>query len=227
MNFRHELKYFIHNSDIETLKLKLKAVMDSDPNQGEFGYNISSLYFDTIYNRFYDENNAGLSKRDKIRIRKYNHSNDLFKLEIKSKDTSLCYKQSQTISIDDVNNLMKLPYYQQNIADIKSVLNKVLLSNQLLCLKPSVIVDYDRYALVYKTGNVRITFDSHIKGNTYINQFIDNKALGINILKDNMAILEVKYDDILPNFIADILDSYHLNQTAFSKYYLCRQATEM
>lgn len=224
MIYRHELKYYIHKFDVETLKNELSLIMDSDPNQSKEGYKVSSLYFDTIYNRFYDENDAGTSVRNKIRIRTYNQEFKNFKLEIKSKKDSLCHKESEDVNLTTVNKLMNLPYDIELIEDEKGVLSKVLLANKMYCLKPVVVVNYNRFALIHKTGNVRITFDSNIKGDMNIDNFLVETKTGVNIISDDYAILEVKYDDILPNYIANTLDKYNLNQIAFSKYYLCRKA---
>ena len=38
-------------------------------------------------------------------------------------------------------------------------------------------------------------------------------------------LLEVKYDEFLPDHIYRSLSLNNLNQTAFSKYYLCRKYT--
>jgi hypothetical protein len=35
--------------------------------------------------------------------------------------------------------------------------------------------------------------------------------------------VEVKFDELLPDFIYELLQSSRLVQTAFSKYYLCRR----
>lgn len=221
--YRHELKYYIHQFDKEKLQLELSQIMDVDRNQSDNGYSVSSLYFDTLYNRFFDENEAGVNERKKIRIRKYNDDNNVLKIEIKSKKDSLCLKESNIISLETTKKMLNLPY--DDINDYSNpTLSRVLLANRLLSIRPAVIIDYDRYALIHKTGNVRITFDSNIKGNMYINKFLDNDHTGINILNDDYSILEVKYDDILPNYISNILDKYNLNQIAFSKYYLCRKA---
>ena len=38
-------------------------------------------------------------------------------------------------------------------------------------------------------------------------------------------ILEVKYDELLPDFLYQLMSLGSLQQTAFSKYYLCRKFT--
>ena len=44
------------------------------------------------------------------------------------------------------------------------------------------------------------------------------------MLPKGMHVLEVKYDEMLPDFVAKQLEIGKLNQTAFSKYYLGRIA---
>lgn len=226
MIYRHELKYLINRFDGETLKSKLRVLMDNDQNSDDGVYKVSSLYFDTLYNRFYDENAAGSDIRKKIRIRKYNDNNEFIKLEIKSKNNSLCYKESQKIDANIASRLSHMPYVNF-VGYSKGTLGKVLLANSMYCLKPAIIVDYNRYALVHKTGNVRITFDYNITGDVYINNFLSDYRSGLNIIDDNHMILEVKYDDILPSYINDMLEDYKLNQIAYSKYYLCRNMMDI
>lgn len=226
MIYRHELKYLINRFDGETLKSKLNVVMDNDPNSKQNGYKVSSLYFDTIYDRFYDENAAGADLRNKIRIRRYNNDNSSLKLEIKSKNNSLCHKESQTISEDTTRRLTHMPYVNF-LGYSKNTLGKVLLANSMYCLKPSIIVDYNRYALVHNTGNVRVTFDYNITGDIYTDNFLSEDRCGLNIIDDDHMILEVKYDNLLPNYISETLDEYNLNQIAYSKYYLCRNMLDI
>lgn len=40
-------------------------------------------------------------------------------------------------------------------------------------------------------------------------------------------VLEVKYDELLPDHIAQLLELDTLTQTACSKYFLCRQACDI
>ena len=221
MKYRHELKYFISESDICVLQQQLRPFMVTYPNQGEYGYTISSVYFDTPYNRFLDENEAGISLRDKVRIRTYNHDYSKVKLEIKSKNNALCIKKSCNLSPTDYQSLMHYPY-AMNLNNLDNeVLSKVALMNATCVLQPVVIVEYDRYALVHNCGNVRITFDRNIRASRQVENF-NQAPLCIPVLDQGQHILEVKYDDILPNYIASILDTMNLNQTAFSKYQMCR-----
>jgi hypothetical protein len=89
-------------------------------------------------------------------------------------------------------------------------------------LKPKVIVTYERKAFVYETGNVRITFDRNVRGSNRIDLFGDKNLL-YEYPKDYNAILEVKYDEFLPDFIAQSLEIDSMWQVSYSKYKICRE----
>ncbi|MBQ7283749.1 MAG: VTC domain-containing protein, partial [Oscillospiraceae bacterium] len=101
------------------------------------------------------------------------------------------------------------------------------LKMQMRCAKmmPKTIVEYERTAFVHPIGNVRITFDRNIAASRYTDSFFCEKTQGLTpVLPAGMHVLEVKYDEFLPDFIAKQLEIGILRQTAFSKYYLGRLA---
>ena len=74
-------------------------------------------------------------------------------------------------------------------------------------------------------GNVRVTFDRNIMASRACDEFLENRVSGmVPILPKGLHVLEVKYDEFLPDFIARQLEIGNLRQTAFSKYYLGRLA---
>ena len=98
---RHELKYFITPAEMSVLRGVLTPVMQLDPNGNENNeYHIRSLYFDTINDSALEEKIAGVGNRKKYRIRIYNFSDKVIKLECKSKYGDLISKQSVTIPRD-------------------------------------------------------------------------------------------------------------------------------
>ena len=92
-------------------------------------------------------------------------------------------------------------------------------------MEPKVIISYERSAFVHPTGNVRITFDRNIMASRVCDDFFEERVSGlVPVLPVGMHVLEVKYDEILPDVIAKQLEIGNLRQTAFSKYYLGRLA---
>ena len=52
----------------------------------------------------------------------------------------------------------------------------------------------------------------------------EHVACTVPVLPAGMHVLEVKYDELLPDYIAQLLETGKLQRTAFSKYYLGRMA---
>ena len=92
-------------------------------------------------------------------------------------------------------------------------------------LHPVVIVEYDRIPYVYKNGNVRITLDTNICASSAVSTFLDETIPRRPVLPLGQQLLEVKYDEYLPDFLYRSLQLPSLQQTAFSKYYICRNYT--
>ena len=93
---------------------------------------------------------------------------------------------------------------------------------QLSRLRPVQIVQYERVAMVEKVGHVRITFDRNIEGSSEVSRFFQNNIHGVPAFESGIHILEVKYDEFLPDHIAGLLEIGSLRRTSFSKYYLSR-----
>ena len=75
---------------------------------------------------------------------------------------------------------------------------------------------------VEKNGNVRITFDRNISGCDKVTNFFEEKIQLVLLLPAGWHVLEVKYDEFLPDYIKDVLEIGILQRTAFSKYYYAR-----
>ena len=89
---------------------------------------------------------------------------------------------------------------------------------------PAVIVEYDRVPYVYPDGNVRITIDRNICASPDTGEFLRQDIVTVPVLERGYHLLEVKYDEYLPDFIRQALQIVSLDKTSFSKYYLCRLA---
>lgn len=224
-NYRHELKYLVSAVEIEMLRNKINHLLPMDSHAAAEGsYSIRSLYFDDYRNRCFYENENGTDPREKFRIRIYNHSAERITLECKRKERGKTLKTSCPLTLEQTKQLMKgqaLP----NIGEQHPVLKKLTLEMLLHRLRPVVIVQYDRIPFVYKNGNVRITLDSNIRSSNAIDRFWDACIPCRPIMPMGCQLLEVKYDEYLPDFIYRSLQLESLQQTAFSKYYLCRKYT--
>ena len=162
---RHELKYFINEAQYQVLSGILDHVLHRDPNGDEYNeYHIRSLYFDTVFNDALYDKIDGNPNRDKYRIRIYNFSDRVIKLECKTKVGSLISKRSQTIPRLLCEQLMAGD--PTGLETTRSgLLNDVFREMTVNLLRPVVLVDYVREAYLHPAEDVRITFDKQL--NTY------------------------------------------------------------
>lgn len=223
--FRHEFKYTITQGEKQLLQNRLKNMLPIDKHAVQAGfYNIRSLYFDDYENKCYYENENGTDPREKFRIRIYNHSSRRISLECKRKERSKTLKTSCPLTIEQTQCLMEgriIP----DIASQHPLLRKLTLLMMTRRMRPVVIVEYDRVPYVYKNGNVRVTLDYNISSCRDVSRFLDENIPKRPVMPAGCQLLEVKYDEFIPDFIYENLQLHSLRQTAFSKYYMCRKYT--
>ena len=160
---RHELKYFIHPAEVEALRNRLRPAMTLDSHcVGGRPYVIRSLYFDDIDDSAYYDKEAGVSNRDKYRIRIYRHSDQEIFIERKRKLGDLIQKSSTQITrrlCDQIVSGDPRGLYRSSNA----LLQDLYVQMRTRLLRPRVIVDYEREAYLHPAENVRITFDLKLR----------------------------------------------------------------
>ncbi|MBQ0051419.1 MAG: polyphosphate polymerase domain-containing protein [Treponema sp.] len=225
--WRHEYKYFSPERLLQVLQQRTACVLQKDPHVGEKGfYHIRSIYFDDIYNTCYEENLSGTDPREKFRIRIYNNSDKRISLELKQRKMGKCLKTSSPVSKERLLALTEFDFQNEILRPTEedSFIYKKFYSQILYRgLKPVNIVCYDRVPYIYRTGNVRITFDRNIRSGRDFSRFFDNDLPARPILPKGTNLIEVKFDELLPDYIFELLQTGELSQTSFSKYFLCRK----
>ena len=130
------------------------------------------------------------------------------------------------LSGDEFNNIMN-----KNFSFLKNNENKMLMEfyTDLIVnrYEPMVIVDYTREAYVHKLNNIRITFDKFLRTGLYETSIFRKDAPTVDVIEQPKMILEVKYDNFLPDFIRDILQISSSQRYAISKYVICRKFTKI
>ncbi|MBP3415175.1 MAG: polyphosphate polymerase domain-containing protein [Clostridia bacterium] len=220
---RHELKYLISYRDYFLLSSRLARFMKRDKNSGDDGYFIRSLYFDDIYDSCYVEKEDGIGRRRKYRIRIYNLDDDVIKFEIKDKFDSYISKSSANITIEQCKKLVVGNFDFMLNSDSKT-LRMAFVDARTKLLRPKVIVDYSREVFVGEEGNVRITFDKELRAGIGSFDIFSAKVPTIPAIEDDRLILEVKFDDYLPEQIRELLHPVNRWQTSESKFWRCRKA---
>ena len=222
IKYRVEKKYLVSDGDLLKIKQRLAAIMSTDEHQSGQCYEIRSVYFDNICDSCFHESESGVDMRKKFRIRCYNGSDEVIKLEIKEKQMGFNRKISCPISREEYELLLaggELPFGD------RVALNQLLLNMQIGEMKAKTLVRYERTAFVHPSGNVRITFDRNISAcSEFADFFSECVSDCVPVLEKGMHVLEVKYDEFLPDIISKQLEIGNLRQTTFSKYYLGRLA---
>lgn len=222
LKYRHELKHCITPGEDVILSSRLRKLFPHDKNANRRGsYCVCSLYFDTPFDTALREKINGVNCREKFRLRHYNGNLDFIRLEKKSKRNSLGFKQSTPITKSQVEALLK-----GDIAFLLESGNALMqelywkMKGELLA--PKTIVTYDREAFLYAPGNVRITIDRALRSALRCTDFLDSD-ISYTPVNDNMAVLEVKYDEFLPEIVKMAVQTPHTRTTAYSKYAICRR----
>ena len=220
--FRHEYKYVSPEGLLSSLQRRLSAFMPLDPHAEGGQYSIRSVYFDDLYDTCFLENEDGADPREKFRIRIYGTSKEHVTLELKRKERGKCLKTACPIPLETCGEILcgKIP---RLATDQPYLLKKLICQMQFRALRPVVIVAYERVPFVWRTGNVRVTFDRNIRSSSKISSFFDEDLPCRPVLPAGVNMMEVKFDELLPDFIDHVLEARVLRQTAFSKYYLCRK----
>ena len=222
-NYRHEFKYMISEPILVLLRERLRNLLPTDPHAGPEGrYSIRSLYFDDYYNTCYYENENGVEPREKYRIRIYNASDSRITLECKKKIHGMTIKTSSPLTKQQAQQLINVNPLP-SMDDLDGALGKFLLLSMQRHMCPSTIVEYQRAAYIYSAGNVRVTFDTNIVSSHDFDSFFNPTIFYRPILPAGFHLMEVKFDHFLPDFIYQSLQLGHLQQTSFSKFYLCRK----
>lgn len=218
MDYRHELKFLVSEQELQMIGYRLKPLMRLDAHHEEGTYTIRSLYFDDLADSCLQENEDGVDNRRKLRIRIYSGDDGVIKLEKKVKHRGMTRKFSEEISREQCLAYMegKAPSLTQDSGSLQKELFAEMKMNGM---HPASIVEYERTAYIEQRGNVRITFDRNISGSGAFSSFLDRQILLLPSLPKGQHILEVKYDQFLPRYIGEILETGTLQQISFSKYY--------
>ena len=221
--YRHELKFLCDEAQLLLLEKRIQHICKSDKHACESGtYMIRSLYFDTMDNACYLENEMGTDRRKKYRIRIYNGKTDYIKLECKYSIYNMKAKESCRITKEQCQQLMKGKPVS-GLQEEQELLRRFLVERRLQLLEPKVIVEYVRTPYIYEAGNVRVTFDRNISS-AGTSGFLSGCGTRRSILPSNVHVLEVKYDEVFPSAILDMVaGGQQLSKTSFSKYALCRE----
>jgi len=223
---RFEFKYILDIEQYHDICTQIQKYMVLDPEaeQGVGSYEVASLYFDSPMFYAYWEKIDGARKRKKMRIRTYRSGNkvaDYSFFEIKRKFDAVVLKDR--VFLDDLSyrsliqsgSMVGTPVAKKN----NGVVEEYEYERKLRYLEPKVLVLYKRDPYLGKYNDrVRVTFDYNIKARRAEELFIDFNSPEFTDVSGYKVIMEVKFNDRLPPYIASIIREYSLERVPYSKY---------
>ena len=220
VHYRHEWKHEINASDMISVRQRLRAVAKPDPYAVDGRYMIRSLYFDDLTDRAFREKLDGINRREKFRIRYYNSDASLIHLEKKSKWNGLGAKDMAVLTQAEAQAIVD-GTLEWMPTDHRPLVRELYVKMRSGGLRPKTIVDYTREPFIYAPGNVRVTLDYNIRTGLGCTDFLNADCITVPA-GDAPIILEVKWDEFLPDIVRDAVQLSGRRASAFSKYAQCR-----
>ena len=211
------------------LEERAGAICRRDPHVGGNGaYTVRSVYFDDYRNTCYRENEDGTNPREKYRIRIYNGDTGHIVLECKKKRDGKGCKDSCRLNYAQCRAMLDGTFSMSmlggdGLREESRVLNRFFLQYTMRPLRAKTIVEYERKPYIYPAGNVRITFDRNISGSGRVREFLGGGLRMRPVMPPGQHIMEVKFDELIPDALHDALQLEGLRRTAYSKYFICRK----
>ena len=222
-SFRHELKYYINQGEAALLENTLALTMDRDPYAGPDGsYFIRSLYFDDVASSALRQKLDDVGERKKFRIRTYNLKDDQISLECKEKKGQFIHKSAVRISRALCEQILSGD--ARGLLAVDAPVARLMFDGMTSrLLRPAVIVDYVRKPFVAEYQNVRITFDADLRTGVFSKDLFDPYLPTVSAMDKYDMILEVKFDEYLPDYYHKLIQTGSSLRSAVSKYVLCRR----
>ncbi|HIV68230.1 MAG TPA: polyphosphate polymerase domain-containing protein [Candidatus Butyricicoccus stercorigallinarum] len=222
LKLRHEYKHIINRLDDQIVTSRLRKLFQHDANADSHGiYRVSSLYFDTPYDKALRQKIDGVNRREKFRLRYYGDDCSFLRLEKKCKTGGLCGKRSVRVTETQARRMLSgeieflLDCGHPLLLEFYSKMRGQLLS-------PKTVVVYEREAFVYEPGNVRVTVDRNLHSGPGGAAFFDTRRR-LTPVSDGLSVLEVKYDAFLPELVSMAVQIPNRRASAYSKYAVCRR----
>ena len=207
---RYEIKFILNDSELEEFKSWIIS-----QTRFKKKYNpriVNSIYFDDINDSSANDNLAGISLREKYRLRWYNKNiNKIAKFELKKKINRLNYKEYFELgdTMRDHSILTNKDY-----ADICHGKLFNWNSRYTFELFPKIQIQYAR-EYYEDIKNVRLTIDNKIK---FWKSLESEKIFSGNYLNYELNIAEIKFSPDMYNYVSNLLNNTRFIPKRHSKY---------
>ncbi|MBF0368998.1 MAG: polyphosphate polymerase domain-containing protein [Magnetococcales bacterium] len=164
---RFEAKYLLDRFSYHRVVNDLRGLARRDHHGDGFAggrYPVRSLYFDTVNYTAYVEKMAGVTLRNKLRLRSYGqqrHQFPFIKVEQKQRHGRFIHKLVTKADISQYDRFMESGRWGETDDGLLQDFEKMV---RIKNLKPMVLVAYEREAWSAKDGSgVRLSFDHDVR----------------------------------------------------------------
>ncbi len=216
---RFEFKYWITERQKAPLVDYIRHFMDADAhNDGDSGYHIQSLYFDTTDLRAYYEKYDGDNLRSKYRIRFYQKRLDKAFFELKQKRNIFVHKRRAAIDL----RLRETDGIPRDVFDAPPPEVEFFVTGiARRGLRPCCWVSYRRLAFTgHNNPNLRLTLDYGLSGAPANElKFPGNRTQSVYFSNwDRPVILEIKFSKHMPTWLEKAIRDLGIINKPISKY---------
>ncbi len=223
---RYELKFRLPISMIPELREVAAPYLKRDPHAVDRPggiYTVRSIYFDTEDLMFYFDKLDSVRIRKKLRIRSYDRPEagaPAF-FEIKRKNGRRGYKErlclpchqvASALSGDDAI-LAERPFLERR------VLQRFRYNIETKEMHPVVLISYEREPWIGQDDHgLRMTFDQNIRSlyQPRLDQLFCEE--GLRQFEDKYFVLELKFNDRMPSWMAELMRDFDLKSHSYSKF---------
>lgn len=188
-------------------------------------YQVKSLYYDTNQLDFYYEKKDGLKIRKKLRVRAYNDcaKEDSGFLEIKRRYVNNIVKERYQMPLSEIENLLqnqeRLNISLEESSNGKAALARFVYNMERRQLLPTALIVYDREAYVgIQDETTRLTLDFDISSKFFPDFGELFAGRDLKPVYNNMCVLELKYNEFMPQWMRKILSTLNIRPEPVSKY---------
>ena len=223
---RYELKFRLPIGLIPDLRSAGEPYLQRDPHavgREDGVYTVRSIYFDTEDLQFYFEKLDSVKVRKKLRIRSYDRpeAGPPAFFEIKRKHGRRGYKERLCLRWEQVAPALRGD--DEILADRpfleRRVLQRFRYNIERKDLRPVVLITYEREPWIGQDDHgLRMTFDQNIRSlyNPRLDQLFDEE--GLNQFEDSHFVLELKFNDRMPTWMAEMMRNFDLKSHSYSKF---------
>lgn len=222
---RFECKYLVSPLLLPSLRQFVRAFAQVDPLAAlapDQRYSICSLYLDTDDLLFYRQYLGGERSRFKLRARTYTDDDaaPVF-LEVKSRVNRLVSKQRAVLTRDQARSVLAGRGAGRPLPRKPRGLDAFATDLALTAARPVVRVKYRREAYVAQGPEpARVTFDTEVRFQPTFGPTLAHAGGHWTPVPLDDVVVEVKYTEAFPLWIADMVRTFGLVQRPCCKYAL-------